>query len=154
MARTYENDNEKSMEWKRSKLYVEIGTFYKKIMLAQIEGTDSGMYSEYWNNLMDLKQFNDENPDREIITLRLYREIASRTAEYAGSLLEDGVAKEDIEVLFGDIREEMREMDKQANRSIRQEISQINELLNNAENMLASSETPLNQEEQDEGGIE
>lgn len=141
----YENDNDKSTEWKRSKLYVEIGTFYKKIMLAQIEGTDSGMYGEYWNNLLELKRFNDENPDREMITLRLYREIASRTAEYAGCLLEDGVSQKDIESLFEDIRKDMQEMDKQANSSIRQEISQINELLDGAENMITSG-TPTREQ--------
>lgn len=150
----YENDDGKSKEWKRSRLYVEIGTFYRKIMLAQIEGTDSGMYKEYWNNLMELKKYNDENPDREIVTLRLYREIASRTAEYAGSLLEDGVAQEDIESLFEAIREDMQEMDKQANSSIRQEISQIKDLLDGAENMIASSTHLGGQEETEEGEIE
>lgn len=133
---------------------MEIGTFYRKIMLAQIEGTDSGMYKEYWNNLIELKKYNDENPDREIVTLRLYREIASRTAEYAGSLLEDGVAQEDIESLFEAIREDMQEMDKQANSSIRQEISQIKDLLDGAENMIASSTHVGGQEETEEGEIE
>lgn len=150
----YENDDGKSKEWKRSRLYVEIGTFYRKIMLAQIEGTDSGMYKEYWNNLIELKKYNDENPDREIVTLRLYREIASRTAEYAGSLLEDGVAQEDIESLFEAIRKDMQEMDKQANSSIRQEISQIKDLLDGAENMIASSTHVGGQEETEEGEIE
>lgn len=150
----YENDDGKSKEWKRSRLYVEIGTFYRKIMLAQIEGTDSGMYKEYWNNLIELKKYNDENPDREIVTLRLYREIASRTAEYAGSLLEDGVAQKDIESLFEAIREDMQEMDKQANSSIRQEISQIKDLLDGAENMIASSTHVGGQEETEEGEIE
>ena len=150
----YENDDGKSKEWKRSRLYVEIGTFYRKIMLAQIEGTDSGMYKEYWNNLIELKKYNDENPDREIVTLRLYREIASRTAEYAGSLLEDGVAQEDIESLFEAIRKDMQEMDKQANSSIRQEISQIKDLLDGAENMIASSTHLGGQEETEEGEIE
>lgn len=106
----YENDEDKNLEWKRSRLYVEIGTFYKKIIPAQVEGTDKGMYSEYWNNLMELKQFNDENPDKEMITLRLYREIAGRTAEYAGYLLDDGVQQKDIETLFEAMRKDMQEI--------------------------------------------
>ncbi len=134
----YENDKNKSIEWKRSKIYVEIGTFYRKIILAQVEGTDKGMYSEYWNNLMELKKFNDENPDREIVTLRLYREIASRTAEYAGYLLDDGIKQKDIDNLFESMRKDMQKLEKQANSSMKEEILQINKLLNDAENMITS----------------
>ena len=148
----YENNKDKNTEWKRSRLYVEIGTFYKKILLAQIEGTDTGMYSEYWNNLMELKQFNDENPDGEMTTLRLYREIVSRTAEYAGYLMEDGVTQKEIETLLQAIRKDMQEMEKGAGSSIRQEISEINVLLEDAENMVASGSSKTEHTDSEEGG--
>ena len=30
------------------------------------------------------KEWNDEAPDRDLVTLRLYREIVTKTLEYAG----------------------------------------------------------------------
>mgnify|MGYP001321575835 CR=1 FL=1 len=74
---------EKEQEWKRASTYVEIGNFYQRIVPAQISGTDQGMYGEYWNNLRRLKEWNDEAPDRDLVTLRLYREIVTKTLEYA-----------------------------------------------------------------------
>ncbi len=138
-ANIYEGMPEKEMEYKRCSIYVEIGNFYKKIIAAQIEGTDAGMYGEYWNNLCKLKAYNDEMPDRDLITLRLYKEIASRTIEYARYLREDGILLEDINAVFGEISESMEAMQEQATGTVHEEIEKIQELIKVSKQMLASS---------------
>ena len=70
-ASYYANMEGMEQEYKRCNIYIEIGNFYKKIIAAQIEGTDEGMYGTYWQNLIELKKLNDAAPDRELITLRL-----------------------------------------------------------------------------------
>lgn len=138
-ANVYEGMPEKEMEYKRCSIYVEIGNFYKKVVAAQIEGTDAGMYGEYWNNLCELKAYNDEMPDRDLITLRLYKEIVSRTMEYARYLKEDGILLEDINATFTEIDDAMNVMKAQATSTVSDEIEKIKELIEVSEQMLASS---------------
>ena len=135
----YETDDTKSMEWKRSKIYVEIGNFYKKIIPAQINGTDIGMYGEYWNNLMELKKLNDENPDRDLITLRFYEEIVTRTTEYARYFQEDGIELSEIESTFASMEEDMSGMEKGANQNVLNEIERLKDLIRNSDEMITSS---------------
>lgn len=135
----YAENPDKAMEYKRSMLYVEIGNFYKKILAAQIDGTDAGMYGEYWKQLVTMKQMNDENPDRELITLRMYREIVSRSTEYAKYLREDGVEKQDILAMYAAISEDMKKMESTATSTVKEEIANIRTLITNADNMLDSS---------------
>lgn len=133
----YETDENKEMEYKRSKMYVEIGNFYKKIVPAQINGSDVGMYGEYWKNLMELKKMNDENPDRDLITLRLYKEIVTRAMEYAKYLQEDGITIEEIESAFASIQDDIDKM--HASRNVMAEIEELKELINNSKEMIVSS---------------
>ena len=81
-----------------------------------------GMYGEYWENLKVLKQMNDEQPDRDLMTLRLYREIVTRTLEYAGYLLEDGVSAEEMEDMMQQIRIKIHQIRLGASQSVMQEI--------------------------------
>lgn len=138
-ANIYESIPEKEMEYKRCSIYVEIGNFYKKIVAAQVEGTDAGMYGEYWNNLIELKHYNDEMPDRDLITLRLYKEIVSRTIEYSRYLQEDGITLEEIESIFSEMQGNIQEMKTQATGAVLDEITKIEELTKASMEMLASS---------------
>ena len=129
---------DKETEYKRAQTYIEIGNFYRKILPAQISGTDMGMYGEYWENLKVLKQMNDEQPDRDLMTLRLYREIVTRTLEYAGYLLEDGVSAEEMEDMMQQIRIKIHQIRLGASQSVMQEIEELEEVLIGADEMLAS----------------
>lgn len=135
----YEMDQEQEMKWKRSKIYVEIGNFYKRIIPAQISGTDIGMYGEYWNHLMELKKLNDENPDRELITLRFYEEIVTKVTEYANYLREDSITEEEIKSVFADMEEDMRHMESQANPNVLEEIKRLRNLIKGSKEMISSS---------------
>lgn len=129
---------EKEQEWKRASTYVEIGNFYQRIVPAQINGTDQGMYGEYWNNLRRLKEWNDEAPDRDLVTLRLYREIVTKTLEYAGYLQEDGVPPQEMEDLLNEISQQTENMKTGAGQVLMEEIQELEQALKGAQQMLAS----------------
>lgn len=129
---------EKEQEWKRASTYVEIGNFYHRIVPAQISGTDQGMYGEYWNNLRRLKEWNDEAPDRDLVTLRLYREIVTKTLEYAGYLQEDGVPPQEMEDLLNEISQQTENMKTGAGQVLMEEIQELEQVLKGAQQMLAS----------------
>lgn len=129
---------EKEQEWKRASTYVEIGNFYQRIVPAQISGTDQGMYGEYWNNLRRVKEWNDEAPDRDLVTLRLYREIVTKTLEYAGYLQEDGVPPQEMEELLKEISQQTENMKTGAGQVLMEEIQELEQVLKGAQQMLAS----------------
>jgi len=125
-ALSYFADNsERSLEYSRCRLYLEIGNFYKKMIAAQIDGTDEGIYGKYWNSLAELKALNDANPDRELITLRMYYEIMTRVTEYARYFMEDGVTREEIETMFDSIESDMERMQEGAAPAVLEEIENI-----------------------------
>jgi serine/threonine-protein kinase len=138
-ATYYQDIEEKEQEYRRCNIYVEIGNFYKKVISAQVEGTDANMYSEYWNNLCTLKAINDENPDRDLITLRLYEEIITRSMEYGKYLKEDGISKEEIEGMYSEISTDMTQMSNNTTDKVNEEIDSIRNLLSQAELMLRSN---------------
>lgn len=134
----FEGNPEKEQEWKRASTYVEIGNFYQRIVPAQISGTDQGMYGEYWNNLRRLKEWNEEAPDRDLVTLRLYREIVTKTLEYAGYLQEDGVPPQEMEELLKEISQQTENMKTGAGQVLMEEIQELEQALKGAQQMLAS----------------
>lgn len=138
-AAYYEKMAEMEQEYKRCNIYIEIGNFYKKVVTAQIEGTDEGMYGAYWNNLMELKALNDDSPDRELITLRLYEEIVTRSMEYAKYLREDGITKEEITAAYEGITADIDSMEKNATEKVYEEIEGLRELMSQAQQMIRSS---------------
>jgi serine/threonine-protein kinase len=138
-AAGYSKWEDRNQEYRRCNIYMEIGNFYKKIIYAQVEGTDTEMYGEYWNNLMELKAINDENPDRELITLRLYEEIITRSMEYGKYLKEDGISKDEIEMIYNDILCQMDSMNNNATDKVRQETDNLGKLMANARKMLNSN---------------
>ena len=138
-ASYYANMEGMEQEYKRCNIYIEIGNFYKKIIAAQIEGTDEGMYGTYWQNLIELKKLNDAAPDRELITLRLYQEIITRSTEYAKYLKEDGITKEDIMTVYNEISSDIDAMEHSSNSKVDEEINNIRNLMKQAEPMIRSS---------------
>lgn len=138
-ARVYESIPEKEIELRRSRLYKEIGSFYKKIAALQIDGSDAGMYGDYWKKLITWKAINDKQPDRELITLRMYRELITRSMEYVKYLREDGISKREILEIYAAIEGDILQMEKQATQGVKQEIEEIQGLLKGADVLLDSS---------------
>lgn len=135
----FENNSERSLEYSRCRLYLEIGNFYKKMIAAQIDGTDEGIYGKYWNSLAELKALNDANPDRELITLRMYYEIMTRVTEYARYFMEDGVTREEIETMFDSIESDMERMQEGAAPAVSEEIEKLRTLRTLADKIVRST---------------
>ena len=135
----YEDREEKAAEYRRSCLYVEIGRFYKRITAAQIDGSDAGMYGAYWANLSALKALNNEVSDQEFITLRMYREIVSRVTEYAKYLYDDGVPKEELDIMLDEIVQDMERMEYTASSAVKQEVANVQAMIEGAYKMVRSS---------------
>ena len=135
----YEQNMDKTAEYRRCRLYVEIGTFYKNVIVSQIDGTDQGMYAQYWNSLTELKALNDKEPDRDLITLRIYREIASRVVEYAKYFKEDGVPREDMDAMLAQIESDLKDMELGAVSAVKDEIEAIRWIIDGAYKMVRST---------------
>ncbi len=135
----YEDDASRASEYKRCRLYVELGDFYKNVIASQIDGTDAGMYGAYWQSLTKLKALNDAEPDREIITLRIYREIATRAVEYAKYFMEDGVQSGEILQMLQEIEADMQRMEQGATSAVQQEIDAIRWITAGAYKMVRST---------------
>lgn len=135
----FEGKSERSLEYNRCRLYSEIGSFYKKMIAAQIDGTDEGIYGKYWSSLSELKAINDENPDRELITLRMYHEIIMRVTEYARYFMEDGVSREEIVTMFDSIETDMDKMQEGATQAVLHEIEKIRTLRMLADKIVRST---------------
>ena len=97
------------------------------------------MYGAYWNHLIELKTLNDISPDRELITLRLYEEIITRSMEYAKYLREDGITKEEITAVYQGIATEIDSMEKNATEKVYEEIKGLRTLMKQADQMIRSS---------------
>ena len=86
---------------------------------------------------MELKRMNDENPDRDLITLRLYKEIVTRALEYAKYLQEDGITIEEIDTTFTSIQKDIGQM--HASQNVMIEIEELTQLIHNSKEMIVSS---------------
>lgn len=76
-----------------SQLYYDLGNFKKTVSMAIAESDDSGIYLEYWSNLMRSKEVDSG----EIMELRVYNSIADAINIYSYRLRVDGVPKKEID---------------------------------------------------------
>ena len=133
----YKDNENKAVEWKRCRLYVEMGRFHGNAALLPTAEYEKEEYIKYWKNLLELKKLNDAEHDRDMASLRLYGEIACSAAEYAGLLLDEGVTQKEINELFGEIREDMGRIEEKAAGVVLEEIEKVYALLEIAEEMTA-----------------
>lgn len=74
------------------RLYYQLASFEKNIAKSIEEANDTGMYKEYWDNLLDIQ----DTPLTQVMELDLYKTILSFIDTYSYRLKTDGVAQEDI----------------------------------------------------------
>ena len=82
-------------------------------------------------------------PDRELITLRMYRELVTRSMEYARYLCEDGIRQEEIQEVYASIEADLLRIEQQATQNVRQEIAAIRGLLEGADELISSGYTDV-----------
>ena len=76
-----------------AKIYCEIGKFNQEITLNVKEGTDKGVYKNYYNNLKDLLEIGNSNT---VASLELYKLTVNSIDTYRERFIDDGVNEEEI----------------------------------------------------------
>lgn len=115
-----------------SKVYCDISNFKKDIAQAISESSDSGMYKDYWENLIKAKNIDSG----EIVEFQLYNSIADCISIYSYRLKEDGVAKEDIDKEISNIQSFLKasnpssEKSKELYSSLSQKMNGLSEKVN------------------------
>ena len=75
-----------------SEIYRNIGVFRRDIAKSIKESTDSGMYKDYWDNLL----LSQQSTSNDLVTMHTYISISECIATYSYNLKKDGVSYEDI----------------------------------------------------------
>lgn len=91
-SKWFKESLDKGFNTKESKVYYDLGNFKKNISMSIAESSDTGLYKEYWDNLMSAKSIDSG----EIIELQLYNSIADAISTYSYRMAKDGVPKEDM----------------------------------------------------------
>lgn len=78
-------------------VYYNLGVFNRDISKSVKEASDSGMYKNYWNNLLSIQNIDTS----DIITIQTNISIAECISTYAYNLKKDGVSYEDISKEIG-----------------------------------------------------
>jgi len=90
--RWFEDAINRNYEVDESKIYQKLGVFNRDISKSVKEASDSGMYKEYWDNLLSIQ--NSDTSD--IITLQTNISIAKCISTYANNLRKDGVEYDEV----------------------------------------------------------
>lgn len=120
--RVVNNDMAADEDKRRAKIYQNIGDFYANIAKLQYEGNDDGEYKKHWENLKELKKENDENPNQEAVTVRLYSEIISQITILSNDLKNDGIKQVELTDMLLEVKEDLENM-KTNNSLVRKEIN-------------------------------
>lgn len=110
----FEDAEEKGFNADVADVYNKLGTFKRDITMSMAESSDSGMYAEYWNNLIQAKQVSDG----ELIELQTNLSLAECISSYAYRLKVDGVSKEDILVQVSETRDYINRISPTSEHSI------------------------------------
>lgn len=75
-----------------ARVFYNLGNFKKNLSMAIVEASDSGMYKDYWDGLMEAKKYNTG----EIVEVQINSAIIDAISSYAYRLKTDGVEFEEI----------------------------------------------------------
>ena len=93
--------SEDSDYYEMALIYRDIGKFNAEINLHIEEASDKGLYLPYWENIKELLERIDNNPDEsEIVKLELYKLTIHAIENYARKFKVDGVKENDIRQVF------------------------------------------------------
>lgn len=79
-------------ETEESTIYYNLGSFKKNIAMSIVEAKDYGMYSDYWNGLMQAKNFKNG----EIVEIQVNLAIIDAINSYSYRLKSDGVSADEL----------------------------------------------------------
>lgn len=122
---------------------------YELVENASEEISNVSVHGTYWKQLIELQQQCKSEADREWLELQLYETIIIHTMEDAVYLQKDGIGSMEILEVLGDIRTDIKKMEKDATKEKMEKISSLRELINDAEQVVIAS-----YEEEEEYGSE
>lgn len=88
----FEDAMKKNYNKKESETYYNLGMFKKNISKSIKEASDTGMYKNYWNNLLSIQ---DEGSS-DIVTLQTNISIARCISVYCYNLKNDGISYKEV----------------------------------------------------------
>lgn len=97
--------------------YEKIGQFYKNITVSINEASDSGMYKEFFDNLVILADRTQEEPG-EMIRLEVYKLCLNSIETYAYKFSGDGVDESSLNTLFESVKEMIDETNATSEKTI------------------------------------
>ena len=98
-VRWFKDALDSGYEIELSNVYYQLGSFKRGISAAVAESSDSGMYKDYWNNLIKVKEVDSG----ELVNLQLNATIANCINSYAYNLKRDGVPYKNIQKEIQDL---------------------------------------------------
>lgn len=109
-AEVVKYQDESYQNWGLAKVYESIGDFYKDIANAADEAEDQGMYVQFWEDLKELVGIIEERQDElDIVNFRMYWLVTTSIENYARKFKSDGVGREELEDMLGQIEEKFTE---------------------------------------------
>lgn len=108
---TVKDNTDKSYEnYDMAVVYANIGDFYAEIQTAVEEAADSGMYGNYWEDLTGLVDLiEQENTDKEIVSLEMYRLVVNSIENYAVKFRNDKVEKYELQEMMDKIKKQFQD---------------------------------------------
>ena len=88
----FKDAKDSGFEEELSDVYYKLGLFNRDILSSIAESDDSGMYSEYWGNLLKAKEVDTG----ELITLQINLCIARSIENYGYNLKSEGITEEEM----------------------------------------------------------
>lgn len=87
-----------------SKVYRDIGIFYRDITINTVEAKDKGIYKPFFGNLQNLiDTVSKDKNESEIVKLELYEMSRSALQKYTSKFKADGITKDEIMKLYNEI---------------------------------------------------
>ena len=93
-----------------AKIYGNIGKFNRDITLNIQEASDTGKYKPYWEDIKQLIDIINTNPNEsEIVKLELYKLTINSMEIYARKFTSDGIDEEDMATVFNTVKSQVLE---------------------------------------------
>lgn len=103
------------------------------------EVKDVSVHATYWRELIELQQQSKSRADREWLELQMYESIVIHATEDVTYLQQNGIELMEILEVLGDIRADIKEMEKSASKEKIEKISSLREQINHAEQVVIAS---------------
>lgn len=91
-----------------TKVYCDIGNYYKDVYLKEQEGTAKEIYAEYFEDLQKLlNMIYDKEEENEIVHMELFKLIITSLENYSRKFKANGVPEKDVRNMYNKVKEKV-----------------------------------------------